>query len=225
MPQSERSAATSASKMVVMCDFDGTITIQDTSEYILERHARGDWKKLDSMLDRGEISIDECMNRQFAMVDLSEEAIISELDQIISIRPGFPELVHDCNEKGVEFFVVSAGLSFVIRHFIGAMRLGDKVKIVSPLARYEGRNIVFTFPPLIIPGSQSFKDDLVRRFRSGGMKVAFIGDGPPDVEAARMSDLRFAVKGRRLEAALKQEGLAMSSIDDFHQVRQALNGL
>jgi 2-hydroxy-3-keto-5-methylthiopentenyl-1-phosphate phosphatase len=222
MPRTKRSAANSLDKLVVMCDFDGTITLQDTSEYILDKHARGDWRAFDNLLDRGEISIDECMNEQFALVNLGEEAIIKELDRAISIRPGFPELVEDCAQKGMEFYVVSAGLSFVIRHFIGKLCLGDKVRVVSPIARYDGRRIVFTFPPLIMPGSKSFKDDLVLRLKSGGMRVAFIGDGPPDAQAARIADLRFAVKGRKLESILSKEGLAHTSFEDFEQVARAL---
>jgi 2-hydroxy-3-keto-5-methylthiopentenyl-1-phosphate phosphatase len=218
MPRNKRSPADSPDKLVVMCDFDGTITLQDTSEYILDRHARGDWKALDALLDTGKISIEECMNEQFALVNLSEEAIIRELDRSISIRPGFPEFVEECTQRGIGFYVVSAGLSFVIRHFIGKLRLGDKVKVVSPIARYDGRKIVFTFPPLIMPGSESFKDDLVLRLRSGGMRVAYIGDGPPDAQAARIADLRFAVKGRKLETILSREGLAYSSFEDFGQV-------
>jgi 2-hydroxy-3-keto-5-methylthiopentenyl-1-phosphate phosphatase len=224
MPKSKRNAP-SPKKTVVMCDFDGTITLQDTAEHILEKHARGDWKRLDSMLDRGEISIDECMNEQFAMVNLGEEAIIRELDKAISLRPGFPELVQDCRARGMEFYVVSAGLSFAIRHFIGKMCLGDQVKVVSPIARYEGRRIVLTFPPLTMPGAKSFKDDLVRLFRSGGVRVVFIGDGSPDAEAARLADVRFAVRGRKLEAILDQEGVAFMRFDDFKQVAQALKDL
>lgn len=225
MPKSKRATGRSASqRTVVMCDFDGTITLEDTSEYILKKYAKGDWKKLDAMLDAGDISIEECMNEQFAMVNRSEEAIVKELDKAIAIRPGFPKFVESCIAQGMEFYVVSAGLSFAIRHFIGKMCLGDKVKVHSPIAQYDGWKIVFSFPPLTMPDSLSFKDDLVRRFRSGGMKVIYIGDGSPDSEAAILSDLRFAVKGRKLEAILKDEGLDFQSFEDFEEVTKLLGG-
>lgn len=211
-----------SSEWVVMCDFDGTITMQDTAEYILRRHANGDWLSLDAKLDRGEISIDECMNEQFAMVDLTEAEIIEELDGVVQIRPGFPELVRSCHRRGIEFYVVSAGLSFAIRHFIGEMGLGQDVRLHMPVARHEGKRTTFTFPPLMMPGSKSFKDDLVMRHQSGGRKVAYIGDGPPDLEAAMKADLRFAVKGTQLESMLRERGMECQVFDRFDEVRASL---
>ncbi len=48
-----------------MCDFDGTISLNDTYEYVLTRYAPGDWRVFDDEYLRGEISLQECLRKQW----------------------------------------------------------------------------------------------------------------------------------------------------------------
>jgi 2-hydroxy-3-keto-5-methylthiopentenyl-1-phosphate phosphatase len=55
-------------KSAVLIDFDGTITMRDSSELVLRRFADERWLIYDDMMDRGEIGLEDCMKQQFALV-------------------------------------------------------------------------------------------------------------------------------------------------------------
>jgi len=214
-----------SSGFVVLCDFDGTITSFDTAEFILRRFAEGDWEQYDRLLDEGKISLEECMVRQFELVHVTEEAIIDELEKVAIIRPNFPDLVHFCNRISIPFFIVSAGLDFVINHYLDKMRLCHSVRMHSGTSYFDGQWIRFSFPRLVNMEAKSFKDDLVMTYQRLGRKVVYIGDGLSDLVAARRANIRFAVSGMRLERTLREEGFAFESFIDFADVEQKLSEL
>ena len=45
--------------LAVLCDFDGTITLTDTLEYVLRKFAVGDWRSFDEKYERGEITLQD----------------------------------------------------------------------------------------------------------------------------------------------------------------------
>lgn len=203
---------------VVMCDFDGTITEQDTAEWILDKHAEGDWRALDEDYVQGRIGLLACMSRQFSMIKAPREQILRELEASIAIRPGFPELVELCVRKGVEVLIVSAGLDFVIQRFLRILGVDSLVSVHSATTYLDDGHIGFRFPPLAMPGSKTFKDDIVRQAQARKVSVTYIGDGMPDLEACALADHRFAVRGRRLETGLRGRGLRYVPFSDFHEI-------
>jgi 2-hydroxy-3-keto-5-methylthiopentenyl-1-phosphate phosphatase len=214
-----------SSGYVVMCDFDGTITTFDTADHILRRFAEGDWERFDRMLDEGKISLEECMVRQFELVHVPESTIIDELDRVAKIRPNFPELVNFCHHIRIPFYIVSAGLDFVIYHYLDNLGLRTMIRMHSGTSFFDGCKIAFSFPRLVDLGAKSFKDDLVMSFQHRGMKVVYIGDGLSDLAAARKADVRFAVSGMRLERTLGEEGLSFKSFEDFAIVEQEMKAI
>ena len=221
LPASKRNA--------VLCDFDGTITVQDTAEWILDKHAAGDWRALDDCYVQGKISLLECMRDQFALVKADRPILLKELDHEIALRKGFAELVDTCIENEADVFVVSAGLDFVIDHFLKRLGVDEKVSVYSARTFDDDGHIGFEFPPLIMPGAKTFKDDLVLQCRRKGFQVTYFGDGMPDTEACVISDHRFAVRNRRLETELKKRRLAYHSFEQFLEVvpimESILNGV
>ena len=105
-------------KLAVLSDFDGTVTLNDTFQSILEKFGQGDWRAVDEQYVKGEITLEECLRRQGAMVRASKPQILAELDQVTKLRPGFDDLVTYCNTNRFPLAVVSAGLDFVIKHFL-----------------------------------------------------------------------------------------------------------
>jgi 2-hydroxy-3-keto-5-methylthiopentenyl-1-phosphate phosphatase len=206
----------------VLCDFDGTITIQDTAEWILDKHATGDWRALDDCYVQGRISLLDCMREQFALVKADKSLILDELDKDIVLREGFPDLVDICLEHDAKVLIVSAGLDFVIEHFLRRLGINEKVSVYSASTFDDDGRIGFRFPSLVMPKSETFKDDLVLQYKEKDYRVTYFGDGVPDAEACAISDFRFAVKGRRLEAELTNRGLPFKSFEDFYGVLSTL---
>jgi len=208
--------------MAVLSDFDGTIANIDTGEYVLSQFAHGDWRAYDDQLVRGEITLEECLTKQFAMVKETEGRLLRRVEGVVSFRPGLEDLVDYCETNGFPFVVVSGGLDFIIKHALRAKNLLDRVEIVAPKANVTKRGIIFRFPKSSQAGSLNFKDDLVRTYTNHGSKTVYIGDGVPDFAAIRRADVRFAIRGSRLSMLCKREGIAFQEINDFHDVLLSL---
>src|SRR4051812_17596784 len=50
-----------AADWTVLCDFDGTISLRDVTDSLLERFGRPGWRELEQAWERGEIGSRECM--------------------------------------------------------------------------------------------------------------------------------------------------------------------
>lgn len=208
----------------ILCDFDGTMTLKDTAEWVLDKHADGDWQALDNDYVEGRLTLLECMSRQFSLVGAEKAQILKELDDAVGVRPGFPELVRRARAKGSEVVIVSAGLDFVITHYLQRMGVDGLVRIHSARTKKVDGHITFEFPSLRHQESATFKDDEVRHWHSSGATVTYIGDGVPDVRACELADHRFAVRGSRLDKELERRGLRHSAFQDFWEVIRSIEG-
>ena len=208
----------------ILCDFDGTITLIDTAEYILDKFAEGDWRGVEHLLERGEITIEESMNRQFEMITLSREDILRRIDEVVKPRPGFQDLLELCRADGHRFRITSAGLDFYIRHFLSVHRWDREAEVVAPRVTDAGSGVRFEFPPTKNPQARNFKEDNVLGERVAGRRVVYIGDGTSDHWAALTADLAFAVKGSKLDRSLERCGREHHTFTDFCQVIAVLKG-
>ncbi len=211
--------------LVVLCDFDGTITHIDTAEFTLIKFAKGDWKTYEVQFENGEITLEECLTKEFSLVKASKRQILDELKNVVTFRPNFGKLVEHCRRKAVPLTVVSAGLDFVIKHFLKLNGWDELVEIYSAKTKFNEGRITFVFPTMFDRTSVNFKHDLVRQCKSQGKKVVYIGDGSGDYAAARESDYLFAVKGSKLEMLCKKQGTHYTSMTDFREVIEEIRKL
>jgi len=72
------------------------------------------------------------------MVRVSKSKILDELNGVTKFRPGFDNLIDYCKTNRYPLVLVSAGLDFVIKHFLEELealrtlqRTGDQATMVS----------------------------------------------------------------------------------------------
>jgi 2-hydroxy-3-keto-5-methylthiopentenyl-1-phosphate phosphatase len=211
--------------LVVLSDFDGTITDIDTGEFVLRKFAQGEWKIFDKMLERGEITLEECLTKQFSKVKTRRKEIISALDlERIFLRKNFKIFLASCLEQRIPFRIVSAGLDFCIKHLLTANKITD-VKIICPKAKCTKQGIRFYFPIIQNKKSNNFKEGCVRAYKAQNRKVIFIGDGVSDYEAAKASHISFAVRGSNLARIMKQHRIKFREFSDFEEVANQIRHL
>jgi HAD superfamily phosphoserine phosphatase-like hydrolase len=208
--------------LVVLTDFDGTVTLNDTFEDVLERFGTGDWKAADDLYVRGEISLEECVRLQGAMVRVPAAEILSYLDGKTKFRANFDKLVGFCEIYNAPLVIVSAGLDFVIKHFLAHEKFQDKVKLCGASARSASRGLTFEWPALKSNRSINFKDDTVRYYKQKAEIVAYIGDGRRDIHALRNADRRFVIRNSNLARLCKEQEIQASLISDFDEVVNSL---
>src|SRR5258708_24791411 len=57
---------------MVQSDFDGTISLLDVTDTLLNRFGKPGWQELEDAWERGEIGSRECMKGQVALLDMDE---------------------------------------------------------------------------------------------------------------------------------------------------------
>lgn len=207
----------------MVSDFDGTIVNIDTVEYLLTRFAKGDWRKPDDQLERGEISLEECLRLQFAMIKEPKQRLLDAIDNATSFRAGFDDLVAVCLNREISFTVLSAGIDFVIRHLLSRKNLEKRVVLFAPKSEPTPRGIVLDFSGLPHEGSSNFKSCLVQSVKAKGRVVAYIGDGFSDFEAIKQANIRFVIQGSRLAKLCKRDNIDCHEIVDLGEVARSLN--
>jgi 2-hydroxy-3-keto-5-methylthiopentenyl-1-phosphate phosphatase len=212
----------STMKLAVLSDFDGTVTLNDTFAHVAEKFAEGDWRAVDDLYVKGEITLEECLERQGAMVKASQPQILDELDQVTKFRPGFDNLIEYCKTNQYPLVLVSAGLDFVIRHFLMGQKWEDKLELCAAKASCTPTGIKFDFPKLKDNRSISFKDDTVRCYKTKAETVAYIGDGRWDLHALRNADLRFAIRNSTLARLCREEDIQTTTVADFTEMVASL---
>jgi HAD superfamily phosphoserine phosphatase-like hydrolase len=203
---------------VLLCDFDGTIANIDTAEKALDLFADPSWRKIEESFERGEVSFEDSLQREYAMIPASPETILKELDQITVLRPNFGNLVEYCRSNRLPLVVVSGGLDFCIEHFLARDGWLNFITIYAPKTRRVGDGYQVSFPRTVNPSSKDFKEDLVTFRKNKGERVVFVGNGPGDFPAARESHYVFAIKDSKLAKLCRSEGVACKEIDDFQEV-------
>ncbi|HOV58995.1 MAG TPA: hypothetical protein PLN91_14045, partial [Rhodanobacteraceae bacterium] len=70
-------------RWTILCDFDGTISHDDATDVLLERHARTGWQALEADWKANRIGSRACMAGQVALLDAAAgtlDACIDALD-------------------------------------------------------------------------------------------------------------------------------------------------
>ncbi len=204
--------------LVVMSDFDGTIVEIDTCVYILNRFAETDWKALDERFERSEITLEECLQSQFSTIKASKAQILHEIEKVTRTRNNFASLIEYCRSKQFQLVLVSAGLDFIINHFLASNGWKHLMIVHAPKAEFSANGIRFTFPRLIDETSANFKEDVVKSYSRKHVNVAYIGDGVSDYPAARRANIPFAIRNSKLAEVLNRNRISHHEIEDFREV-------
>ncbi len=208
-------------KCVVLIDFDGTMTTIDTAEFALDKFADKNWRKIDEQLERGEITFEESLEREFAMLKVPKEEMLEALEDSVQFRPNVDKLIDYCKRQRFPMIVVSGGLDYCIRHFLESRGWLD-ISIVAPESKWSRTGILLKFPKRFDETSSNLKDDLVKFYKKRGERVVYIGNGIGDYPAARVADLAFAIKGSKLAELCRDNGVRCTEINDFQQVVESI---
>lgn len=212
-------------EIAILTDFDGTIINIDTCVFILSNLVGNGWEIYDQQYINGEISLEENMTKQFSLITTPKEDLLDSLEKVVIFRSNFNEFVNFCYIQGIVLEIVSAGLDFVINHFLALKGWSKRIKVVSASTTLTDTGIKLSFPVLQYSSSHNFKDDLVKLYQEKGYLVIYIGDGSTDVSAAEQADVSFAVKGSELAHLLQKRSSYFIEFTDFQEVMNEIQWL
>ncbi|MBF9235276.1 MtnX-like HAD-IB family phosphatase [Microvirga alba] len=179
----------------VYIDFDGTISLTDTTDLLLQHFAAPEWQEIEAAWERGEIGSQECMIRQISLLNVSP----NELDcwlETIPLDPAFSSFVRFCEQLGFPVTIVSDGLDRTIKTAL--RRLGLTLPVVANHLEWLGETKWKLGFPFAREGCRSLAGHCKcsSMAETHGRRV-LIGDGRSDFCAAERADIVFA-KGKLL---------------------------
>jgi 2-hydroxy-3-keto-5-methylthiopentenyl-1-phosphate phosphatase len=208
-------------KILVQCDFDGTVTEEDTSFFLLDAFAQGDWRQLLREYKEHRMSVGEFNTRAFAMVKADKHKLLEALKGNVKVRAGFHELVNYCLEKGFRLVIVSNGLDFYVEAVLKDLGLRN-IEVYAAQASFhpEGMKVQYVGPD----GKRledGFKEAYTQTFLKLGYRVIYIGNGDSDVAPAKYAHHLFATGD--LLAYCKENNLKYKPFETFIDIVRELN--
>lgn len=133
-PAAETAAGIGPPPAVVLCDFDGTISIEDTLDVVIDRAIGVEAREaIDGLYETGDISFRELISRELSPIECSFDAGCEAIAAACAAKaasagqpligtgvvdPAFPSFCRCCHDAGVPIVVLSGGMSQLVRHFL-----------------------------------------------------------------------------------------------------------
>ena len=89
-------------RQLILCDFDGTITLRDTGYLLLNRFSKGDWETIDRDFREGKIGSKEAYSRIVRILQGDEQAVLDFIRKHSDIDPHFTPFYRYCRGKGAD---------------------------------------------------------------------------------------------------------------------------
>ena len=207
-------------KTLVQCDFDGTITEEDTSFFLLDTFANGDWRQLLREYKQHRISVGRFNAKAFSMIRADKPTLLKALESKIKVRAGFDELVNYCRKKGFRLVIVSNGLDFYIEATLKDLGLNNlEVHAARTSFHPEGIEVQY-----IGPNGKRLEDGVkeayTKSFLKLGYKVIYVGNGDSDFAPAKYAHYVYATG--ELLAYCRENNLNYKSFENFIDVVRGL---
>lgn len=205
-------------KLLVIADFDGTVSPMDVGYEVLQRFTSRGWDDIDRAYCSGEIGSKEAYSRIAALIGGTREEMHEYVRTHAWVDPHFVPFHAFCRQEGIDLKILSDGLDFYIDLVLRMDGLGD-ITFFSNVARFrDGRGFTIEFPEAnpACDRCGTCKSLILERLRPSFDRVIYIGDGYSDVCPAENADVVFA-KGI-LYSTFMKKGLPCIRYGDFGDV-------
>lgn len=203
---------------VVFCDFDGTITTEDTFVRVLEKFTPVVSAKLLPMIFDRKMTLKEGIKQTIGSIDSVYYSEIIEYIAHRPVHPGLTEFADFLNDLDIPLVVISGGLIDIVKAVLEEQKLINKVMAVHA-AEVDTRG-------QLLQVYSAFEGDteLVAKVKAMAQypteeKIA-IGDSVTDINMALAADLVFARD--RLVGYLDAENKSYIQWQDFFEIRDRL---
>jgi len=214
---------------IVFCDFDGTVTLSDVTDVLLEKLADPEWTKIEQRWLDGEIDDCECMAQQIALIRGDWHKIAGIIDGI-SIDPHFRSFIDICKKANIPIYIGSNGLDRVIMYILDrenievdgywAYRLLNKQGWSLEFPMNEKRGDCQAANSIACKCALVEKKALEAQVKQNNLYKIVIGDSRSDFCWAHKADFVFAKS--KLAKYCLERNIPHISFSDFSQVNQEL---
>ncbi len=216
-------------KILILCDFDGTISLEDIT-YLLVRHfCKGNWEAIAQDFTTGKITSPEAYHHIAEMLKAKEGEVREFLRRHGKIDPTFSTFTQYCRQKGIDLKILSDGLDFYIQTILEAHQLSE-IPFYANACHFQGDGRVeISFPHANEECGLcgTCKKRLVQTHREQYDLILFVGNGFSDRCAAKEVDWVFA-KGSLYRFCIETD-IACYFFQDFgdilHDLKKRTRGV
>jgi 2-hydroxy-3-keto-5-methylthiopentenyl-1-phosphate phosphatase len=211
-------------KTRIFCDFDGTLTLQDTTDAVLEAFALPEYRDWEQKWEDGTITARECMRQQARLIRADPETLRSFLSRL-PIDTGIYLLDEKCLAHDASLVIVSDGIDFLMKTVL-------RVRGLDHLPHYSNRlhwdadgRPALSFPhgdSACQGGCGVCKCRLLEADGRDEGPTIYIGDGLSDRCVVHRADRVFA-KGR-LREYCNSKGIVHEPFETLTEVARSLFG-
>lgn len=202
-------------RKTIFCDFDGTISLIDVTDYVLEKFADPKWQEIEAQWKANLIGSRECLQQQIDLLHVNIDTLCATLDQV-EIDPYFSDFVAASNKAGYELVIISDGLDFSIQRILQRYQLAHLPIMANHLEILADDRYRIQFPYASAVCQTSAGHCKCQTLAK--QQVAFsvmIGDGMSDFCVAGKADMVFS-KGKLSEYCAKNH-IAHHKIESFEE--------
>ncbi|BAY74576.1 HAD-superfamily hydrolase [Nostoc linckia NIES-25] len=215
MPKNQELAGQKV-KRIIFCDFDGTITVEETFVAVLKKFAPELSAKLIPEMYAQRLTLREGVREILQSIPSSSYAEILEFTRLQPTRPGFLELLDFLDFQGVPLVVVSGGLRGMVEIVLGGTQ--QRVRAIHAV------DVDTSGTLLKVHSDYEGETELVAKVQvmaeyPADEKIA-IGDSLTDLNMGLEASLVFARD--RLAEYLKEHQKPYITWNDFSQIRDYL---
>lgn len=207
--------------MQLYCDFDGTITEEDATDYVLSRLADPQWEWIEQEWKAGRIGSAECMRQQIALIRANQETLDATLDEI-AIDPNFLSFIGFCRQNAIHVTIVSDGVDYFIRRILSRLGL-QHLPIIANQFTISPEGYSLHSPNAAADCKSASGVCKCRVVALGAEPRIYIGDGRSDFCVSDKPELVFAKNS--LAIFCTQQAIPYIAYDTFADVTEALNGI
>ncbi|AQZ18586.1 YNL010W [Zygosaccharomyces parabailii] len=226
-------------KAVIFTDFDGTVTQEDSNDYLTDNLGFGKEKRLkvfDGVID-GTTTFRDAFSQMLDSIHTPFPECLDILTKHIDLDPGFKDTLKWSLENNVPIVVVSSGMRPIIKHLLTSLVGEDsinKIDIVSnevDIHKDGEWNIVYIDDGPFGHDKSKTIDRYKRKYEAESSEKPiyfYCGDGVSDLSAAKDCDLLFARRGKDLVRYCKKQDVPFREFDSFEDIlasiKQVLSG-
>lgn len=223
-------------KFIFFTDFDGTITLQDSNDFMTDNLGYGPERRrqLTAECLQGKLTFRDSFRDMMESVKKPFNECVQYLVDHIQLDPHFAEFFQWSLANNVPVVVVSSGMEPIIKALLKAM-IGPDAEKMEVVANFtgpkpgksideeDGWEIVYRNPE---SGFGHDKSIILRQYSSLPDDVRptmfYAGDGVSDLSAARETDLLFAKKGHDLITYCVKEDIPFTTFDDWSSILEGV---
>jgi 2-hydroxy-3-keto-5-methylthiopentenyl-1-phosphate phosphatase len=200
---------------IVFCDFDGTITVQETFVAILKQYAPQAKEIIPQIYDL-KLTLREGVRQMLESIPTTAYPEILEFAKTQPLQAGLKEFLVFVRQQQVPCIIISGGLKGMVE-----IALGDLKSYITAIYAVEVHTIgdrLQVFSP--VEGGTEFVDKVALMQRHPCYESIVIGDSVTDLNMALAGDVVFARD--RLAQYLEERKVRYYTWETFHDIHSVL---